>query len=173
MYVIFSPTEEMPLLPQELELEFSCHHLLPSPPSFLFSNSRFSASTSPVRVRTLPTSSSSFLFGNEVDSEEVIGVSDSISLPIVKREVKGSRQNLTPPHVSTGTQKIPERMKDAESWITKCVCVCERVYVCLVTEIQIDSLLTTPQTHLHFGKLFTKKRYEKLIRIRNEVGNFM
>lgn len=57
----------------------------------------------------------------------MIGVSESISLPIVKREVKESWQNLTPPHVSTGSQDIPERMMDAESWIMKCVCVCERV----------------------------------------------
>ena len=127
MYVLFSPTEEIPLSPQELELEFSCHHLPSSPPSFVFSNSRFSASTSPVRVRELPTSTSSFVFGNEMECEEGIGMNESVSLPIVKRALTEQQQNLTPPRVSTGSQSVHESMIDAESWIMKCQCMCERV----------------------------------------------
>lgn len=125
---MFSPTDRMPLSPQELKLEFSCQHLVPSPPSFLFSNSRFSASNSPIRVRTLPSSSSSFLFNSELESEATSGVSESISLPIVKREME-TPQSLTPPHVSTGSHSVSERVLDAENWIMKCNCVCERVSV--------------------------------------------
>lgn len=35
----------------------------------------------------------------------------------------------------------------------------------------VNCELITPQTHLHFGKLFTKMKYEKKIRILNNAGN--
>ena len=40
-----------------------------------------------------------------------------------------------------------------------------------VTAENVNCELITPQTHLHFGKLFTKMKYEKKIRILNNAGN--
>ena len=62
-----------------------------------------------------------------MECEEGIGMNESVSLPIVKRALTEQQQNLTPPRVSTGSQSVHESMIDAESWIMKCQCMCERV----------------------------------------------